>query len=103
VALVRIEVTEECIASIIRVKIMGELGTALAVNSVVPSSSILSTVMMEAISSSETSVLTRATQREIPEDCSLQLFRYYYSATFNLHILKRLERPVGLSEDAKVN
>jgi hypothetical protein len=33
----------------------------------VPSSPILVTLMMEAISSSETSVLTRATQRNIPK------------------------------------
>jgi hypothetical protein len=39
---------------------------------VVPSSLILSTLMMEAIRSSEMSVLTRATQRHIPEDGTLQ-------------------------------
>jgi hypothetical protein len=48
---------------------------------VVPSSPILVTLMAEALRSSDTSVVTRATRRNVPEEGSLQIW-YSFVMTF---------------------
>jgi hypothetical protein len=65
VALVRTDVWEKLSASIIHVFLRSVRRLLVTAN--VPSSPILVTLMMEALRSSETSVLTRATWRNIPE------------------------------------
>jgi hypothetical protein len=68
VALIRTDVSEEISASIIRVTIICELGTTLAVTS----NDARSEEYFFALGSSETSILTRETHRNIPEDDILQ-------------------------------
>jgi hypothetical protein len=65
-ALVRIDVSEELSASIIRIPRIGELGT-LGVTNNPRSVSVLVTLTMEAILSSETPVLTRAREPNVLE------------------------------------
>jgi hypothetical protein len=80
---VRTDVSEELTTSFFRVTRISELldlvflrsvRWLLVTASVVPSSPIL-VILMEALSSSETSVLTRATRRNIPKDGNLHSHR----------------------------
>jgi hypothetical protein len=91
VALVRTDVSEELSASFIRVTGIGELGTTLAVTV---------TLMNEALRSSETSVLTRATWRSIPEDTILHSHhRENLKSYTDIHLSHNVGSPGILSWD----
>jgi hypothetical protein len=87
VALLKTKVSEELSAFFIRVTTIDELGLVtvflssvcrlLVTAKLVPSSPILVTLIMEALSPSETSVITIATLRNIPEDDTLHLDKYW--------------------------
>jgi hypothetical protein len=78
VALVRADVLEELSASFIRVTRLGELGTTLAVTS-----------NRRTLSSSETSILTRDTRRNIPEDVILHSHRRENLKSYKMGLLKK--------------
>jgi hypothetical protein len=59
----------------------------LVIYSVVPSSPILVTLMKEALSSSETSVLTRAIRRNIPEDTIPQSYYQFLKEVWSVYAL----------------
>jgi hypothetical protein len=83
VAIVKTDISEERIASIIRkedeilchIVFLDSVFRLIVTGNVASSSSILFTLMMEAIRSSEMWVLTRTTQRIIPENVILHIHR----------------------------
>jgi hypothetical protein len=81
VALVKTDVSEEYLV------FLRSVCRLLVAASVVPSSPILVTLMKEVLGSSETSVLTRTTRRDIPENTILHSHRRENLKSYTLFTL----------------
>jgi hypothetical protein len=88
VDLVRTDGSEELSASFIRVTRIGELGTTLAVTS--------NRRTLEALSSSETSFITRATRRNISEDTILHSRRRENLKSYKVVTVQKLLQATGV-------